>query len=72
MESLSYEVQKAAAGYNPNIGEQMYIDELRTFIEATQSKGKWVNSLADDHAVLKLLYAIEAADRAGIAQPGGA
>jgi predicted dehydrogenase len=71
-ESLSYEVQKAAAGYNPNIGEQMYIDELRTFIEATQGKGKWVNSIADDHAVLKLLYAIEAADRAGSAQPGGA
>lgn len=71
-ESISYEVQKAAAGYNPNIGEQMYIDELRTFIEATQGKGKWVNSIADDHAVLKLLYAIEAADRAGSAQPGGA
>lgn len=71
-ESLSYEVQKAAAGYNPNIGEQMYIDELRTFIEATQGKGKWVNSIADDHAVLKLLYAIEAADRGGSAQPGGA
>jgi len=71
-ESLSYEVQKAAAGYNPNIGEQMYIDELRTFIEATAGKGKWLNSLADDHAVLKLLYAIEAADRAGSAQPGGA
>jgi predicted dehydrogenase len=71
-ESLSYEVQKAAAGYNPNIGEQMYIDELRTFIEATQGKGKWVNSIADDHTVLKLLYAIEAADRAGSAQPGGA
>jgi hypothetical protein len=50
----------------------MYIDELRTFIEATQGKGKWVNSLADDHAVLKLLYAIEAADRAGSAQPGRA
>jgi predicted dehydrogenase len=71
-ESLSYEVQKAAAGYNPNIGEQMYIDELRTFIEATQGKGTFVNSLADDHAVLKLLYAIEEADRTGCAQPGGA
>lgn len=71
-ESISYEVQKAAAGYNANIGEQMYIDELRTFIEATQGKGKWVNSIADDHAVLKLLYAFEAADRTGNAQPGGA
>jgi predicted dehydrogenase len=71
-ESIGYEAQKAALGYNPNIGEQMYIDELRTFIEATQGKAKWVNSIADDHAVLKLLYAIEAADRAGSAQPGGA
>jgi predicted dehydrogenase len=68
-ESLGYEVQKAAAGYNPNIGEQMYIDELCSFIDATLGKGRFINTLADDHAVLKLLYAIEAADRAGSAQP---
>lgn len=68
-ETLSYEVQKAAAGYNPNIGEQMYIDELKSFIDTTLGEASFCNSLADDHAVLKLLYAIEAADRSDTTQP---
>ena len=53
-------------GWEPN---QMYIDELKSFIDATLGTGRFCNTLAEDHAVLKLLYAIEAADRAGSAQP---
>lgn len=67
-ESLSYEMGKAAAGYNANIGENMYIDELRSFIDATSGGDSFINSLADDHAVLKILYAVEAADRSGCVQ----
>jgi predicted dehydrogenase len=68
-ESFDYEMSKAEAGYNTNIGENMYIDELRCFIDATRAKGRFVNSLENDHAVLKLLYAMEEADRTGRAQP---
>ena len=67
-ETLSYEMGKAAAGYNANIGENMYIDELRSFIDATSGGDSFINSLADDHAVLKILYAVEAADRSGRVQ----
>ena len=49
----------AASGYNQNIGENMYIDELNTYIEAVKSKKNFINTLELDHSVLKLLYAIE-------------
>lgn len=71
-EGIDYEMSQAAKGYNANIGENMYIDELRCFIDATLAKGKFVNSLEDDHAVLKLLYALEEADRTGRVQQIGA
>ena len=67
-ESLSYEMGEAAAGYNENIGENMYIDELRCFIDATAGDSRFINTLADDHAILKMLYAIEESDRTGCVQ----
>jgi hypothetical protein len=41
----------------------MYIEEVRNFIEAIEGKRPFSNSLENDHRVLKLLYAIEEADR---------
>lgn len=62
-EDLPYEMGDAAPGYNANIGENMYIDEIRNFIEAIEAKRPFVNTMDNDHKVLKLLYAIEESDR---------
>ncbi|HUJ19460.1 MAG TPA: Gfo/Idh/MocA family oxidoreductase [Nitrospirota bacterium] len=61
---LPYEMKQAEAGYNANIGENMYIDELRDFIDAVRGKKEFINSLEDDQRVLALLYAIERSDKA--------
>ena len=55
----SYLVISAAEGYNANITEQMYIDELVNFFEAVEGKKEFFNSMEYDHKILKLLYAIE-------------
>ena len=60
---LHYRMAQAEEGYNQNIGENMYIDEIKNFIDAVEGKGAFVNSLEEDHKVLKLLYAIEESDR---------
>jgi predicted dehydrogenase len=62
-EALPYEMKSAADGYNPNIGENMYIEELKAFIDAVEGKAPFVNTLENDHRVLKLLYAVEESDR---------
>ena len=50
---------KAADGYNPNIIEEMYIEELETFITATEKKELWPNTLCDDIDILKTLHKLE-------------
>lgn len=60
---LPYEMKSSQAGYNVNIGENMYIDELKCFIDAVNGNGEYVNTIDNDHRVLKLLYAFEQADR---------
>lgn len=50
---------KATAGYNKNITEDMYIDEMKAFISAIEGKGKFPNSLEEDTMILKLLYQME-------------
>jgi predicted dehydrogenase len=55
----SYEVNSSASGYNKNITEQMYLDELDDFLAAIEGKKEFFNSLEYDHKVLKLLYSIE-------------
>lgn len=62
-QALEYHMASAESGYNPNIGENMYIDELKAFIDAIEGKGPFINNLENDHKVLKLLYAIEESDR---------
>jgi predicted dehydrogenase len=64
-DAIPYQMGKAAPGYNANIGENMYIDELRQFIGATAGQEKFCNTLKDDGAVLRLLYTMEQSDRDG-------
>lgn len=53
---------ESAAGYNKNIGEKMYIDEVATFIEGISNKVKYPNTVEDDIRVLELLNKIENSD----------
>ena len=62
-EIISYEMKSAESGYNLNIGENMYIDELNAFIQAIKKGKAFINTMENDHKILKLLYAIEQADR---------
>jgi predicted dehydrogenase len=62
-DTINYQMKTAADGYNPNIGENMYIDELNAFIQTFVERKPFVTSIANDHKVLKLLYAVEEADR---------
>ncbi|HSW16461.1 MAG TPA: Gfo/Idh/MocA family oxidoreductase [Ramlibacter sp.] len=50
----------AHEGYNPNIGEQMYLDEIGAFIAAAAGSAAFPHTLEDDMRVLELLEAIEA------------
>lgn len=59
---LPYAQGAAEPGYNANIGEQMYVDELRSFFEAIGGAA-FPRDLEEDHRVLNLLYAIEESDR---------
>jgi len=59
----AYEMKEAADGYCANIGENMYIDEIRNFIEAINGTNVFVNSIENDLRILRLLYAIEESDR---------
>jgi len=52
----------AASGYNKNIGEQMYIDEIKAFINGVSDKRQYPNSIEDDIKVLELLEQIENSD----------
>ena len=56
-------MMSAEAGYNPNIGENMYIDELKAFIDAVEGKSSFINTMENDHNILKLLYAVEKSDK---------
>jgi predicted dehydrogenase len=49
----------AEKGYNENIGEKMYVDELRAFISGMNDRRKYPHSLEDDLRILHLLEEIE-------------
>ncbi|MBI4333131.1 MAG: Gfo/Idh/MocA family oxidoreductase [Chloroflexi bacterium] len=49
----------SAEGYNRNITENMYIDEIRSFLDAVAGRGTFPNSLEEDIKVLQLLHQIE-------------
>jgi predicted dehydrogenase len=58
-EVFTYETIAAAGGYNKNITEQMYIDEMNAFFKGIGNPLSYVNTLEEDHRVLKLLYLME-------------
>ncbi len=62
-EEIPYEMKGAESGYNPNIGENMYIEEIRNFTDAVQNRRAFLNTMENDHRILKLLYAIEKSDK---------
>jgi predicted dehydrogenase len=61
-ELIKYETLSAQAGYNKNITEQMYIDEVAAFLSAAKKEHLFPNNLEHDHKVLKILYAVEKSD----------
>lgn len=58
---LDLQAGAAAAGYNENITEDMYVDELRCFLDAVRGEGTFPNTLAQDAAVLGIMDAVERA-----------
>jgi predicted dehydrogenase len=52
----------AAAGYNKNIGEEMYIEEVKSFLSGIISPSSYPNSIDDDIKVLEILNKIEQSD----------
>jgi hypothetical protein len=52
----------AANGYNKNIGEDMYIEELKSFVHGITENNIFPNTLDDDIKVLTLLKSIEDSD----------
>lgn len=62
--SIKYYQQKKSAetGYNKNISESMYIEEISTFIKAMENPNIFPNSLKEDILVLKLLNKLENGD----------
>lgn len=52
----------AAAGYNKNIVEQIYIDELNSFINGIKEPSTYPNSLDNDIYILNILHKIEESD----------
>ena len=53
---------QAAEGYNKNIIENMYIDELNAFINGIKDKKSFPSCLEEDIAILKILLAAEKSD----------
>jgi predicted dehydrogenase len=58
---ISFDTLPAQSGYNKNISEQMYIDELGAFLNAALFSGTYANSIYEDYRVLNLLYSGEKA-----------
>ncbi len=65
---ITYEILSAQSGYNKNITEQMYIDEMSAFISAFNDHSKYPNSLEHDLKVLTVLYAAEKSDNTNAIQ----
>jgi len=55
----SFETLNSASGYNKNITEQMYIDEMKSFLNAALNNGHFENTLENDKKILEILYSIE-------------
>ncbi len=58
-EYFDYEAKAAHSGYNKNITEEMYEEEMQTFIHAVRGENIFPNDLTDDIRVLEILEAAE-------------
>jgi hypothetical protein len=58
-QSVPYEISEAHSGYNKNITETMYNQEIEAFLNGVLNIGYYPNTLVNDHKVLKVLYAVE-------------
>jgi len=56
---FKHQLGKANLNYNKYISEDMYVDEIASFIKAIKKKGIFPNTLTDDIAVLRYLAKIE-------------
>lgn len=52
----------AEIGYNKNIGEEMYINEIKSFIDGISDRKLYPNSIEDDIKILEILNKIENSD----------
>jgi len=50
------------SGYNSNIIEEMYIEEIRAFIECIEKGRQYPNSFEKDYKLLQTLYRLEASN----------
>lgn len=57
--AYKYEVGSAQPGYNANIAEGMYVEEINAFLAAAFEGKPFPNSLILDEQVLNILYAAE-------------
>lgn len=63
-ESYALSAGHAQEGYNKNLIEEMYIEEIRTFLRAADGN-VFPNTLQKDYEILQLLYAIEQSSEMG-------
>ncbi len=52
-----------APGYNENIGEEMYINEIQSFVKGISQPSKYPNSLNRDLKILQLLESVEISNK---------
>lgn len=53
----------AAAGYNKNIIEEVYIAEMRAFLAAARGEATFPNTLEDDVRILSIMETVESTNR---------
>ena len=51
------------AGYNVNIGENMYIEELSAFLRGIENRTEYPNTIEKDIEILQLLNDLERSDK---------
>jgi predicted dehydrogenase len=67
-EVINYEMADAHSGYNKNITETMYNEEIGTFLQSVIQGSTFPNSIQRDLKILKMLYAAEQASESGTTQ----
>ncbi|MDD5064952.1 MAG: hypothetical protein PHQ35_09395 [Phycisphaerae bacterium] len=60
---IFYQKTAAFEGYNKNISEQMYIDELANYINSIQGKETYIYSSEEEKQVIKMLEMLENSEK---------